>query len=29
MIGLAPTTMNWFETDYAIITSYDNNTGAI
>ena len=23
-IGLAPTTMNWWETDYAIITSYNN-----
>ena len=29
MIGLAPTTMNWFETDYAIITSYDNTTGLV
>lgn len=29
MIGLAPTTMNWFETDYAIITSYDNATGLV
>lgn len=27
MIGLAPSTMNWWETDYGIITAYNNLTG--
>ena len=26
-IGLAPTAVNWFELDYAIIKTYDNVTG--
>jgi len=29
MIGFAPSTMNWWETDYAIITSYNNDTGLV
>lgn len=28
-IGLAPTTINWFEADYAVITSYNNVTGVV
>lgn len=29
MIGLAPTTINWWETDYAYIVSYDNTSGLV
>lgn len=29
LIGLAPTTLNWWEMDYGVITSYDNTTGSL
>lgn len=29
LIGLAPTTFNWWEMDHGVITSYDNVTGSI
>lgn len=28
-IGLAPTAMIWQESDYAVVKSYDNSTGAV
>ena len=28
-IGLAPTTINWFEADYAVIVAYNNVTGVV
>jgi len=28
-IGLAPTAINWFEKDYAVIKAYDNDSGIV